>query len=145
MFNFLYLYFLQIGELYDDDPLGLELAAEFWCPLDPSSFTSFSPYNTSSKSPAMRQRASQKQASRSCPQTIVKQTVKYAFLCLILKYIHCMSSFNSKGSKAHLSNIGMEEFSLYKFLSILNSKFVKKNYLISIVKSLHFFIFQGDC
>ena len=54
------IYFLiiysQIGELYDNDPLALELAAEFWCPLDPSSFT---PQGT--LSPALRQRASQKQ------------------------------------------------------------------------------------
>ena len=56
IFIFLIIY-SQIGELYDNDPLALELATEFWCPLDPSSFT---PHGTLSP-PALRQRASQKQ------------------------------------------------------------------------------------
>ena len=58
-FHFFIIY-SQIGELYDNDPLSLELATEFWCPLDPSSFT---PQGT--LSPALRQRASQKQVSRA--------------------------------------------------------------------------------
>lgn len=52
----------MIGGLYDKDPCGLELAADFWCPMDTGSFTSFSPYDTG-MSPALRQRASQKQVS----------------------------------------------------------------------------------
>ena len=54
-------FFLQIGELYDDDPSGLELATEFWCPTDTSLSAPFSPYSSSRISPAIRQRASQKQ------------------------------------------------------------------------------------
>ena len=57
-------FFLQIGDLYEKDPCGLELAADFWCPTDTGLGSSFSPYSTGISS-ALRQRASQKQVSSS--------------------------------------------------------------------------------
>ena len=54
--------YLQIGDLYDKDPCGLELATEFWCPPEPMA-TPFSPYAGMNVSAAHRQRATHKQVS----------------------------------------------------------------------------------